>query len=249
MKKTERNYYRIGICVSLVFHMLLLFAYFPVRLQPQSMAMETFSVGMVELSQGSRQSQNRVIVKDTSPKNKISPQPRAPQQKPEQSPKTKTALPGKEKQISPEPKVPGNPIPKQVTNPSPTESNTDNSNSKTPGDNGSEKAKEFQPVGMGSGEGMVAEYGAPPSYPKNAMNEGVEGEVRIRVLIRPNGSLEEVLLSHSSGDSRLDRTVINSFRQNWHFKPSLQNYYIDLSISFKLKNGINIKFINSETRP
>ena len=102
---------------------------------------------------------------------------------------------------------------------------------------------------MGTGEGMVAESGAPPSYPKNAMNEGVEGEVKIQILVRSNGSLEDVLLSHKSGDSRLDRMVVNTFRQNWHFKPSLQNYYIDLSVSFKLKSGIIIKFINSETRP
>ena len=204
---------------------------------------------MVELSLGSDAAHNTVIVNDNKPKNKISPKQSAPKEKTNQNPATKTALPVKEKQTSPEPNVPGNPIPKQVTNPSLTESNTDNSNSKTPGDNGTDKAKEFQPVGMGTGEGMVAESGAPPSYPKNAMNEGVEGEVRIKILVRSNGSLEEVLLSHSSGDSRLDRTVINSFRQNWHFKPSLQNYYIDLSVSFKLKSGIIIKFINSETRP
>ena len=100
--------------------------------QTQSKVIETFSVGMVELSLGSDAAHNTVIVNDNKPKVKVAPKQSAPKEKTNQNPTTKTTIPVKGKQTSPEPNIPGNPIPKPITNPSLTGSNTDNTNSKDP---------------------------------------------------------------------------------------------------------------------
>lgn len=105
------------------------------------------------------------------------------------------------------------------------------------------------PVGLGTGEGKVSRMGPVPPYPKNAMNEGKEGEVGVRILVRADGSLEQVNVQKSSGDDRLDRAAVVNIEKNWKFAPETKDYYIDLIFAFSIQNGVSIKFVNSQTRP
>ena len=96
---------------------------------------------------------------------------------------------------------------------------------------------------------MIANRGSMPSYPKNAMNEGVEGRVEIQVLVSAAGQLEQVIVVESSGDPRLDKVAINSLARQWGFKSGNDKYYINLVFSFEIKSGVSVQFIKSETRP
>jgi protein TonB len=96
---------------------------------------------------------------------------------------------------------------------------------------------------------MVLNQGTLPRYPKNAMNEGVEGEVKVRVFVDVGGGLEKADLLETSGDFRLDKVTVSSLERGWKFKPETEKYYIDLVFSFRIKTGISILFVNSETRP
>ena len=100
------------------------------------------------------------------------------------------------------------------------------------------------PEQLGTGEGMLAGAGKPPFYPKNAMNEGVEGEVNIRISVATDGKVTETRLLKSSGDPRLDKAALNSLLK-WQFKPHQRDYYVELGFSFNIKAGITIKFVNA----
>lgn len=104
-------------------------------------------------------------------------------------------------------------------------------------------------ISLGSGAGMISGFGEAPYYPKNALNEEVEGEALVRVLIKIDGTLEQVDLIKSSGDSRLDRAAVNSLKRDWVFKPNTDNYYIDISFLFVVKSGVEYKLVKSAIRP
>ncbi|NLY75076.1 MAG: TonB family protein [Firmicutes bacterium] len=105
------------------------------------------------------------------------------------------------------------------------------------------------PVSLGDGTGMINGFGQAPYYPKNAVNEGVEGKVLVRALVKTDGSLEAVELVESSGDARLDRAAVNSLYENWVFKPHSEAYYIEVSFSFSLNSGVGYQLVRSATRP
>ncbi|MGE5606920.1 MAG: TonB family protein [Bacteroidota bacterium] len=104
------------------------------------------------------------------------------------------------------------------------------------------------PISLGDGAGMVIGFGQVPNYPKNAENEGVEGQVLVRVLVKMDGTLESAELTKSSGDSRLDKAAVNSLKREWLFKPNTEDYYIEIMFSFADSN-VQYKLIKSETRP
>lgn len=104
------------------------------------------------------------------------------------------------------------------------------------------------PVSLGDGAGMVIGFGQKPSYPKNAVNEGVEGEVLVRVHIKMDGTLEGTEFIKRSGDSRLDNAAINSLNKNWTFKPNAEAYYIEIMFTF-IDYETDYKLIKSATRP
>lgn len=104
------------------------------------------------------------------------------------------------------------------------------------------------PVSLGDGMGMVLGFGEKPSYPKSAENEGVEGEVLVRVFIQKDGTLEGAEIIKSSGDSRLDNAAISSLKRNWTFKPNTEAYYIDIMFTFANYKP-DYKLIKSATRP
>lgn len=105
------------------------------------------------------------------------------------------------------------------------------------------------PISLGDGSGMVIGFGQPPYYPKNAENEGVEGEVLVRVLIKKDGTVENTEIKKKSGDSRLDNAAVNSLRREWIFKPNTEDYYIDILFSFTMDSRPSYKLVNSATRP
>lgn len=104
------------------------------------------------------------------------------------------------------------------------------------------------PVSLGDGAGMVLGFGEKPSYPKNAINEGIEGEVLIRVHIKADGTLEGTEFIKRSGDSRLDNAAANSLKREWTFKPNAEDYYIDIMFTFT-NYETDYKLIKSATKP
>lgn len=104
------------------------------------------------------------------------------------------------------------------------------------------------PVSLGDGAGMVLGFGQKPSYPKNAINEGVEGEVLVRVFITKDGVIESTEFIKRSGDSRLDNAAANSLKREWAFKPNTEDYYIDIMFTF-INYQTEYKLIKSATRP
>ncbi len=102
---------------------------------------------------------------------------------------------------------------------------------------------------LGDGSGMVIGFGQPPGYPKNAENEGVEGEALVRVFVKKDGAFEFAKLINSSGDSRLDNAAVNSVKREWVFKPNTEDYYLDIMFSFSKNSRPDYKLVNSATRP
>lgn len=59
----------------------------------------------------------------------------------------------------------------------------------------------------------------PPPYPGLARRLGEEGEVRLDIQVRQDGSVGEVRLKKSSGSPSLDETAIETVKK-WRFKPA-----------------------------
>jgi periplasmic protein TonB len=58
----------------------------------------------------------------------------------------------------------------------------------------------------------------PPFYPPRCLRMGIEGTVRVRVLVGEDGAAQEVSLEKSSGDSALDESALTAVRE-WIFVP------------------------------
>jgi protein TonB len=59
-------------------------------------------------------------------------------------------------------------------------------------------------------------------YPTSAVEEGVEGIVKLEVLVTEPGSVAEVKVAKSSGDRRLDAAALE-FVKGWRYKPAVQD--------------------------
>jgi protein TonB len=62
----------------------------------------------------------------------------------------------------------------------------------------------------------------PPIYPPRCLRMGIEGTVRVRVLVGENGRPQEVTIGKSSGESALDESAMEAVRQ-WRFEPARRN--------------------------
>lgn len=62
---------------------------------------------------------------------------------------------------------------------------------------------------------------APPAYPADAQNEGVEGTVVLVVDLAPDGRVADAGIERSSGDRRLDASALAAVR-GWTFRPEMQ---------------------------
>jgi periplasmic protein TonB len=103
--------------------------------------------------------------------------------------------------------------------------------------------------GTGEGEGLPAHETPviqkvelvrmkPPVYPPRCLRMGIEGVVKVRVLVGENGVPQEVTLARSSGESSLDEAAMEAVRE-WIFKPATRNglparAWATVPIEFKL---------------
>ena len=62
----------------------------------------------------------------------------------------------------------------------------------------------------------------PPVYPPRCLRMGIEGRVRVRVLVGENGKVQEATLDRSSGESALDESALEAVR-TWRFEPARRN--------------------------
>ena len=62
----------------------------------------------------------------------------------------------------------------------------------------------------------------PPVYPPRCLRMGIEGRVRVWVLVGENGKVQEVTLDRSSGESALDESALEAVR-TWRFEPARRN--------------------------
>jgi TonB family protein len=251
MNLSERGNYMIAALMSLTLHCLLLFLFLPGYWSAKPAGLETYPVGLVEIAAGSPDGSNGMMV---SLPEGTEPAPPAAIHNPggEQPDKGKTVVkPNVNPKPPPEdaivlPKKEGLAI-ADDPNKKPTQAVTKTGGKEGPGGNGTSGTG--KPLGFGSGEGMVTVLGPLPPYPKNAMNEGKEGEVTVRILVKADGGLEQINLIKSSGDLRLDKVTVSTIERTWKFKPVTKDYYIDLLFNFNIQSGVTRKFINSESRP
>lgn len=101
--------------------------------------------------------------------------------------------------------------------------------------------------GNGSGEGRGVPVKPPrllrevaPVYPASARNSGATGVVTVRILVGADGSVEDVTVAKSSGNSAMDNSVVTAVNK-WRFSPAKDKYgqnarcRVTRAVSFNLK--------------
>ncbi len=76
--------------------------------------------------------------------------------------------------------------------------------------------------GGGASRGPRIINGEKPEYPEQAREKGLEGTVRLQILVNVRGQVESVQTVASSGYAELDRTAEQAVRA-WRFSPALKN--------------------------
>jgi len=62
----------------------------------------------------------------------------------------------------------------------------------------------------------------PPEYPPWCLRRGIEGQVKVRVLVGEDGLPQELTIAKSSGDSALDNAALDAVKQ-WVFVPATRH--------------------------
>lgn len=101
--------------------------------------------------------------------------------------------------------------------------------------------------GSGSGEGRGVPVKPPrllrevaPVYPASARNSGATGVVTVRILVSADGSVEDVTVVGSSGNSAMDSSVVTAVNK-WRFSPAKDKYgqnarcRVTRAVSFNLR--------------
>src|SRR4029077_76143 len=83
-------------------------------------------------------------------------------------------------------------------------------------------------------------YQVKPDYPERARKDGAEGTTTLRVEVRTNGHVGEVVVAQSAGRRNLDRAAIEAVKQ-WHFEPARRGstaipVWATLPVRFVLSN-------------
>lgn len=65
----------------------------------------------------------------------------------------------------------------------------------------------------------IEEHNPPPEYPSGARRRGIEGEVVVKVTIRPDGSCSDAVVVESSGSESLDASALQAVLQ-WRYRPA-----------------------------
>jgi TonB family protein len=277
MTLSERRYYQIAIGLSILLHAALLLITLPQGIFGPGSQVEMISAGIVELTPEltpakpvvNREPDRPAVVagqttKDTAvkPVAKIAPKRRTVKT-PEKKVSEKKAP---EKVISDTKKKPQEKLvdkPEEVPEKN-IAASTDSATGKPTEEAGPNKSndkdkaakpdesggKSPAPKMLGSGESLIASgWETELDYPKNAQNEGKEGDVRFRVLVAADGSLEKIEPLQLSGDPRLDNAAFRHIRRNYKFKPYEEKYYIEMVIIFRIADEAPIvKTLHSQTR-
>ncbi|RKY30815.1 MAG: hypothetical protein DRP67_03770 [Candidatus Omnitrophota bacterium] len=77
-------------------------------------------------------------------------------------------------------------------------------------------------------------YKVSPEYPEWAKKEGIEGNVRIKFWISPQGKVVDTEIITSSGYPELD-LIAEAFLRKWIFEPSTENYNVWGIITFRFR--------------
>jgi TonB family protein len=77
-----------------------------------------------------------------------------------------------------------------------------------------------------------------PQYPMGARRAGIEGTSQLKIQVLPDGSVGEIQLVKSAGDSSLDEAAQKAVKQ-WKFKPGRSGgkavpVWMTLSVKFEL---------------
>jgi len=64
---------------------------------------------------------------------------------------------------------------------------------------------------------------SPPPYPRDALRNGIEGTVQLRVLVDETGRVLDVRIDRSSGDRQLDTAAREHVLHHWLFQPAQLN--------------------------
>lgn len=64
---------------------------------------------------------------------------------------------------------------------------------------------------------------SPPAYPRDALRNGIEGTVQLRVLVDETGHVLDVQIERSSGDHQLDTAAREHVLHRWLFQPAQRN--------------------------
>ncbi|MGN6512928.1 MAG: energy transducer TonB, partial [Lysobacteraceae bacterium] len=73
--------------------------------------------------------------------------------------------------------------------------------------------------------GVQLEYAqAPaPAYPRDALRDGIEGSVLLKVLVDVDGRPLDVQVARSSGNRSLDRAAREQVLRQWRFRPAMRD--------------------------
>ena len=99
---------------------------------------------------------------------------------------------------------------------------------------------------LGNGHGMLIVNRT--FYPKDLLNQGIEGVVRIEVFINEEGTLlkdPEIILS--SGLSKLDEHCLLTIKRIWKFKPAPKPYRLCVELSFTNDEVEGPRFLEEAT--
>jgi periplasmic protein TonB len=94
-------------------------------------------------------------------------------------------------------------------------------------------------AGHGDFGGAAYLHNPNPIYPKLAKRMGMEGTVRLNVLVGQKGRVAKIEIAESSGHELLDRAATEAVR-DWRFiaarqGDSLQDEWVQVPVTFELK--------------
>mgnify|MGYP000851220731 CR=1 FL=1 len=77
----------------------------------------------------------------------------------------------------------------------------------------------------------------PPTYPKNAEHDGVEGVVFLSIEVSAAGQLQGVILEKSAGDERLDFQAMRYIEGMWSFNGQPYDYSMAVAVIFSKEDN------------
>lgn len=90
-------------------------------------------------------------------------------------------------------------------------------------------------VGSGISFGEAVTSFKEPTYPRLALRRGIEGSLKIKISISPEGVPQEVIVLSSSGHEILDNAAVEAAK-TWKFQSQTAVYSVIKTIVFKIKN-------------